>query len=265
MKSRVVVNSSHRVSGVSNSYTVTFQRPLKDVSCVTLVSASLPGVPQTQDRDTLFVDGHAVQLDITKGTSRMLGDLVTALTISDAADHAWYAGIRDDKLELSSKRAFSVTAGGAGLRRALGLPASGAVKSVDRGDGVHAIFGEYRINAEPASEAAVVMFIDGMPVVNSNDPTLDKAFAVLPRGEFVGSEYKPNAPIARVQSMRVSFFRLDGAPYDFGNRDHVLQFDFLHGIQHRQQVEESHARSDENEVEFQSDIEKFLAEGVLHK
>lgn len=277
MKSRVVINSGHRVSGVPNSYTVTFQRPLKDVSCVTLVSASLPCMPQTKDRDTLFIDGHPVRLDITKSTSQILDELVTTLSTMAALngdqeyndDRAWHARARDHKLALSSTRAFSITAGGAGLRRALGLPPSGVVRSVEGGDGVvHTIVGEHRIDAEPASEPAVVMFIEGMPVVNSNDPTLDKAFAVLPMDAFVCSEYRPNAPIARVHTLRISFFRLDGVPYDFGNRDHVLQFDFSHGIQ-RQQVEETQeqARSVETEkpAEFQSDIERFLAEGILHK
>lgn len=85
--------------------------------------------------------------------------------------------------------------------------------------------------ANAVSGEYVVLRIDGMETVFSNDDVINRCFLALPTVDrlekILPVTYCPPKPMLRLSRMRVSFVDRSGAPVSF-TQDHILQFDIVH-------------------------------------
>jgi hypothetical protein len=89
----------------------------------------------------------------------------------------------------------------------------------------------YAIDLEPNN--AIVINIDAMNVRVSNNNTLNKAFGIIPKNynniqttDKYTIKKVFNPPVGRIDKLHIKFHDVYGNPYDFQNRDHILEFAF---------------------------------------
>lgn len=85
-------------------------------------------------------------------------------------------------------------------------------------------------------DSPIVLHIEGMGSMNSINKAIHKAFFVIPKHGSqetrINTHYRIkksfNPPLPKVNNLRIRFFNTMGEPYDFQNRDHLLEFVFSH-------------------------------------
>ena len=103
--------------------------------------------------------------------------------------------------------------------------------SVADGTGKQKLVSEFASDLSSDNDT-IVIALETMGMNNSVNTVFNKSFAVLHQG---GSLYEScnrtirkvfNPPLARLAKIRVSFTDVMGKPYDFQNRDHILELVF---------------------------------------
>lgn len=117
------------------------------------------------------------------------------------------------------------------LLKTLGFACKNSTAVYNQALGKYELESDYAINLDPNN--TVIINIDTMPVKVSNNNVLNKAFAVLPHhlhNALTSDTYSIkktfNPPMGRIDKLRIRFQDINGNPYDFQNRDHILEFTF---------------------------------------
>jgi len=117
------------------------------------------------------------------------------------------------------------------LLKMLGFPRHDVSAMLNPISGNYELESMYAVNLTPNN--TIIMNIDTMPVKVSNNNVLNKAFAVLPpqlnnvlTSDIYSIKKSFNPPMGRIDKLRIRFQDVNGQPYDFQNRDHLLEFAF---------------------------------------
>lgn len=237
----VVVNSADRnmdAYATPSDYVAHLYEEIQDVTTCELKVALLPHNPYniTTINNTLVLNDTLVML--VPGTydgTALAARLTTACSAIMASMNISFDNITQHFV-ISCDSAFSIHAGttkNGSLLKVMGFPNAQTplVGSLSATTSRYEL--ESRYAADLTLNNTIVMNIDTMYVKSSANNVFNKAYGLIPQNLYdhtIGDVYSMkkvfNPPLARIDKLRIRFFDIYGNPYDFQNKDHVLEFTF---------------------------------------
>lgn len=232
----VIINSADRKKeayGTPSDYVAELYEEIQDVISVELKFASLPYNPYniTAANNMISINStiYSIKAGQYEGASlaQALAQLNPVVGWSVSYDNI------TKHLVFTANEAFTINGSstyqkGSALKT-LGFKSTSQTAMLNPTSGMYEVESVYAIDLEPNN--TVIMNIDTMQVKVSNNNIFNKAFGILPQNlskirtaDTYTVKKTFNPPLARLDKMRIRFQDIDGNPYDFQNRDHILEF-----------------------------------------
>lgn len=240
----VVINSADRNKAYStpSDYVAELYEEIQDVISVELKFADLHHNEYniTDASNTLYVSTtsqpSATTVTLVKGIYKGT-DLAFALTaIFPAAGFNATYNASTQHINLTATEEFTLLCDSklydkGSLLKMLGFPCANQTAIWNATNSTFELESKYALDLRPNN--TIVMNIDTMNVKVSNNNIFNKAFAVIPQNlndirtsDIFTIKKNFNPPMGRIERMHIRFNDIHGNPYDFQNRDHILEFAF---------------------------------------
>lgn len=241
----VIVNSSDRNKSAyptPSDYVAELYEEIQDVISVELKVAILAYNPYniTSANDTFNISYNSSIVEVKVKHGKYTGSaLASALESLCIATIPSIQVVFDDITQhfvFTAIDAFGYMGDNAYVRgtllKTLGFPPTTQNSVFDTSLAKHVL--ESTFAADLAPYNMMVMNVDAMNVKVSFNNIFNKAFGIIPQNlsdYTVGDVYSIkkvfNPPNARIDKLRIRFTDVNGFPYDFQNKDHLLEFEFL--------------------------------------
>lgn len=230
----VIINSADRNEALypaPNEYVAELYEEIQDVISVELKFASLPYNPYniTSANDKITIDGNTYTLKHGKYNGT---DLAFALT---HVRPNWIVSYDEvtQHMQFFSDYPFTINGDQAYIKgsvmKTIGLSPATRTAVFDTKANAYVIESLFAIDL--SANNTIVMNIDTMNVKVSNNNVFNKAFGVLlpnlgdmRTADTYTVKKNFNPPVARMEKLRIRFLDIYGNPYDFQNKDHILEF-----------------------------------------
>lgn len=239
----VIVNSADRnivAYPTPSDYIANLYEEIQDVTSCELKVALLPHNPYniTNSNNSLVLNGVLVTLSpgiydgdtlATRLTTKCSTILALTIVFDNVSQHFILSSNSAFRIEMPSSNKGS-------LLKLMGLPHTPSQDTTFNG-----IFnsgsGRYELESMYAADLApnntIIMNIDTMYVKTSANNVFNRAYGLIPQqliDHTIGDVYSIKKvfpqPVPRIDKLRIRFSDIYGNPYDFQNKDHILEFSF---------------------------------------
>ena len=229
-----------------DNYVVELVSDIQDVLGFELVVSNLAFNPYNvrKYKHTLYVtcNGKSEQVELTEGlytTATLCTELTTRLNeVFPGANFDVTYKTSSLKLEIMANLSFTIKnvllEGNNKLypcnsiAKALGFGCNEYTAEYNVAYSKYHLIPDYALQLDTTERDNIIICIDTMQVNQGNTNAINKSFAVISNQAYESTQRvikkNFNPPLARLSKISIKFYDVDGNPYDFQNRDHVLQF-----------------------------------------